>query len=1065
MTLDWDRCQDVFFAALELPESERRTFLEGVSDPAVRQEVERLLAAHFSGDELPTVAKLSATFGELRPGAVIGAWRIEEQIGQGGSGRVYRASRADGQFEQNVAIKVIVWGTSAANVLRRFAQERNILASCNHPHIARILDAGATQNGLPFLVMDYVDGEPITHFCNNTGANLAKRLALFQDCLSAVTYIHSRGIIHRDLKPSNIFVDRHGQLKLLDFGLAKVLNLPMVVRPTEETTAHMLTPEYASPEQFAGKAATTATDVYSLGAVLFELLAGRKVHETAGQPMVPLTPGATPHHVIPLASEVARTPWAGKLEGDLDTVLSKALSPRPEDRYQTVPEFSQDLERYQNGEPVKARRASWWYRNRLWLRKHWLAMTLTGIAILALVSAGTSWFVAQQEARRREVQESSIAQLLDSILGDTLDQIEDLPGSTPVRRMQVERARKILASLPSQGMTPALQLDLAKAYLKLGDVEGNPFEIGLGERELARAHYNKAVELLERLHAQNPNQPEVRFALANAYEGLGDLSASPMAFLDPKQAIVWYEKAFRILPSSGLAPNRLLAFRAKLEQRWGYPCRLTADAAGAQRHFAEAIRIRRELLSTEPDDPTHKRELLLAEQRYADGLTPPEAIAVYRRTIPELSELYRRHPSSIKTKKLLGRARSTMGYLLLDVGATREAEAMLAPAVALLEQVADSDSEVGNTSLEVELMRARHRLGLTLVEQGRIEESDRIRIASDDRMRIAEAKRSTLPILAPGSIADGRAECASVQATADASGGGFIVEVGGFVVTDERANALIYISKKGEQALIASGGFVRAPMHSSLWKRAGTSSTTLLTVTRGAGEKPKLVQLDFDAASRHWTQTAVSCGGLMRDPASFLLESETTAIVIDLQAQNSYRSRFLRIDLTTGKQTLLAEGGLAAQAIKAVWLQPGELAVTSIWGTEGGPSDIVAIDAANGKQRYISRFGMMDDPSAIARLSPAELLIGDANIDLSGWSALFGVDIRTGRQRRLRRGREFRQIEDLIVLDEHRAIVLDSGHDQWTPHLWEVDLRTDTKRLIAKEGLMKFPKAVLQVGR
>lgn len=276
MTPDrWQQVRGVFDQVAALPSAERPAYLDQAcsADPDLRREVESLLLSHHeAGTEfLNTPAINLSRPAPTRVGRRIGAYNIVEEIGRGGMGEVYRAGRADGQYEKEVAIKLVRGGYNTASVLERFRHERQILASLDHPNIARLLDGGTTDEGLPYLVMELIEGTPIDQYCDTLKLGVNERLRLFVQVCSAVQYAHQRLVIHRDIKPGNILVTKEGVPKLLDFGIAKILD-PAASAAT--TVAGPLTPEYASPEQIRGEPITTATDVYSLGVVLYQLLTG-----------------------------------------------------------------------------------------------------------------------------------------------------------------------------------------------------------------------------------------------------------------------------------------------------------------------------------------------------------------------------------------------------------------------------------------------------------------------------------------------------------------------------------------------------------------------------------------------------------------------------------------------------------------------------------------------------------------------------------------------------------------------------------------------------------------------
>jgi serine/threonine protein kinase len=282
----WQQVRDVLDKAIALPDHDRRVFLDSAcsSDPELRAEVESLLQSHLAAsteflNQLPEAVKASATEPSARAGRRVGAYQLLEQIGRGGMGEVYRAVRADGQYAKEVAVKFVRVGLDTLSVIERFRQERQVLASLDHPNIARLLDGGTTDEGVPYLVMELIEGIPIDEYCDSHGLAVAERLGLFLQVCSAVQYAHQHLVIHRDIKPGNILVTTAGTPKLLDFGIAKILD----TAAGSQTTLNPMTPEYASPEQIRGESVTTSTDVYSLGVVLFELLTGRSPYPKTTQ--------------------------------------------------------------------------------------------------------------------------------------------------------------------------------------------------------------------------------------------------------------------------------------------------------------------------------------------------------------------------------------------------------------------------------------------------------------------------------------------------------------------------------------------------------------------------------------------------------------------------------------------------------------------------------------------------------------------------------------------------------------------------------------------------------------
>ncbi|MBS0396643.1 MAG: serine/threonine protein kinase, partial [Proteobacteria bacterium] len=363
----WQRIKDLFEAARALPAPERARFLAGEcgTDAGLRAELDSLLAA----DGVPEAILDRPAAAYLAPGALatetrwlgrrVGVYEIVAVLGRGGMGDVYRARRADGAFDKDVAVKLVRAGFDTGFVLERFAAERQILAGLTHPGIAQLLDGGATADGLPYLVMELVEGEPIDRYCDGRALGLAARLDLFREVCAAVSYAHQRLVVHRDLKPSNILVTGAGAVKLLDFGIAKLLSAgPGEPEGDATVTAFTaLTPAYSSPEQLQGLPVTTASDVYSLGVVLYRLLTGRSPYgsrpttTTAVLDSVlrgdALAPGAV------IAAHGAPPGLPGRLDRDLDAIVLKALRKEPERRYASVEQMAEDVRRHLRRQPVR----------------------------------------------------------------------------------------------------------------------------------------------------------------------------------------------------------------------------------------------------------------------------------------------------------------------------------------------------------------------------------------------------------------------------------------------------------------------------------------------------------------------------------------------------------------------------------------------------------------------------------------------------------------------------------------------------------------------------------------
>lgn len=558
---EWERIQELFLEAAEMPPAERRAFLDRTSDNSgIREEVESLLLAEASGESCVEAAIESEVASMLEEDSLsgnrLGAYRLLSEIGHGGMGSVYLAERDDEQYRKLVAVKVVRRGMDTEEVLGRFRHERQILAELEHPYIARLIDGGTTADGRPFFVMEYVQGQPIDAYCREHHLNLESRLRLFQRVCEAVAYAHRALVIHRDLKPSNILVTSEGVPKLLDFGVAKLLS-PGADPGMTSTSLAMgpLTPAYASPEQVLGLPMTTAADVYALGAILFELLT-----EVRAQKIDTYTP--TEIERVVCQTEVSRpssvagsASLARELKGDLDNIVLKAMRKERERRYISVDGLAEDITRYLEGRPVRARQDSFGYRTRKFIRRHYLPITGAVLVFISLIAgvviavtqarraeaalrvaeeqkqvaereraraemeasrAEQERAVAEQETQqakaehgRAERRLSEMVELSDRSLYDVHSAIEKLPGATEARRQIVASTLQFLQDLSKDAaQDDRLRFVLSVSYSKVASVLGYPVRPNLGDSKAALANYNKSIELIQPLLKKEPNRPD-----------------------------------------------------------------------------------------------------------------------------------------------------------------------------------------------------------------------------------------------------------------------------------------------------------------------------------------------------------------------------------------------------------------------------------------------------------------------------------------------------------------------------------------------------------------------------
>lgn len=562
---NWPKIKELLNDALELSPNERGAFLDSkdLSDD-LRNEIESLLSFEDQANEMMGMSAIefSKDFVDVNEaplvGKNVGVYRIIRELGRGGMGSVYLAERNDHKFEQRVALKLLKREMNTSELRRHFEQEREILASMNHPNIALLLDAGTTDDNIPFIAMEYIDGTPIDDHCNAAEFGVEKRLELFRTVCGAVDHAHRNLVVHRDLKPSNVLVNKEGIPKLLDFGISKMISAGL--DETESATITrmgVMTPAYASPEQLSRKGVSTATDIYSLGIMLYELLSGHRPFEDAEDDLHkiyeavlkkdPLPPSqlvskrgtlAASHSVVDAKlvtdanatgkRELAETRRqtvgisANDIRGDLDNIVLKAIRKEPERRYLSAQHLSEDIGRFLNGMPIEARPNTFSYRAEKFIKRN--KLTVGSAVIISLAVSGgigaTVWqaTVAQNQRARAEKRFSDVRKLANSYLFDVYPEVENLEGSLKAREKILTVALEYLDSLASESSDDLdLQSELAKAYEKVGDVQGAINTPTNADMKGGLASYAKARALREEVLAAKPNDPDAKNDLAQNY--------------------------------------------------------------------------------------------------------------------------------------------------------------------------------------------------------------------------------------------------------------------------------------------------------------------------------------------------------------------------------------------------------------------------------------------------------------------------------------------------------------------------------------------------------------------
>lgn len=806
MNLEIERLLDL---AYRVPSNLRSEILaRECSDPAIRAEVESLLKYATTSDTYFEDAVQDLAFAmtsdDLLPGYMVGHYKLVRIIGRGGMGSVYLAERADGEISQKVAIKFLRADLLRKSWRERFLKERELLASLNHPSIVHVLDAGRSSSGRPFLVMEYVDGVDIGEFAG--ALSVRDRVRLFLNVCEGVSHAHRRLVIHRDLKPSNIIVNEDGQPKLLDFGLAWLLSES---QDATQTVERMLTQDYASPEQLAGLPQTTATDVYSLGAVLYRLLTGKPPRNHAERiRRIAITPPSR------INSEV---------RDDFDFIVNKALRDEPEERYASADEFANDLRAALEWRTVQARSGNSWYRTRRFLRRHWLPAAAV-IAIVVSLSAGI--FEANRQralAERRFVEVRQLAQRLF----DIDEQVAPLPGSLKVRELIVDTSLDYLRRVSSGiQMDPDLTLEVASAYMRVARVQ----RVSIGKSEQADDSEQRAQTLIDGLLKSRPAdrvallrssqiaadrmliarhvrpQDSLRFArkaetqlngylAAASREGKLDRSEAEDVILVSLNVGNQYDQAERFDDAIRVGRSTIdFAARTGWTSYQGAALMNLAKAYRATGNLDRALDAVREsvqILSQPGDRPSTGRQLALTSALIAEGqiLGEPDSISLDRhqealdtldRAANLARELARQDPRDISSRQRIFSAQAIRGNIIRDTDPAHALEMYADALNSVLEMKADQLAHLLDVEVSAAMAEPLRKLGrvaearrhldhaFQLLNQMKLYPAAKIPLGSDadDAMR-ARAEFET----ALGNAARGSQVCAELLTGISNAGG------------------------------------------------------------------------------------------------------------------------------------------------------------------------------------------------------------------------------------------------------------------------------------------------------
>lgn len=701
----WQQLKSVLEPAMELAPERRAEFLDEAcgGNAELREEIESFLAYETAADDLlenpifsPVLQEIAEEMHEDFTGRQIGKYRLLREIGAGGMGMVFLAERADGEFEQQVAVKILRRSFFDSSAKQRFQQERQILARLHHPFIANLIDGGTTEENTPYLVMEYVEGASITRYANEQNLSLSQRLDLFRKVCEAVSFAHRNLIVHRDLKPDNILICEDGTPKLLDFGIAKLMSATEI---KATVTRHQpLTPEYAAPEQITGAAITTATDIYALGVILYELIAHQRpftgVDKTSSQSLLrsitekePLRPSKIQSSEFKIRNLKSKTKNPKSkilnpklLKGDLDNIVLKALKKEPERRYKSVELFAEDVRRHLAGLPVAARADTFFYRAEKFVTRNPLAAAALAVAFSSLLAgllvSTYQTKVARDEREKAERRFNDVRKLANSFVFEINEKIDESP--IKARELLVTRAVEYLDQLAAESEGDvSLQSELAAAYEKIGDVQCEIFKPGLGNSQAALESHRKARFIREAIFRRDETDIEAGIALGKSYIQVGN------------------------------------AFS------------MTGSTAKSLESYRQAVALHEKLLESEPQNVGVLRSLSRARAMLGQAILRSGSLADaaenYEKAIAAIKKAVEINPYDLQLTRNLSIYYSYIGYAKMETGARREALGYFREALTIEEKVAATDPD--NAQFRANLATAELWVGIALRETNQIDQA------------------------------------------------------------------------------------------------------------------------------------------------------------------------------------------------------------------------------------------------------------------------------------------------------------------------------------------------------
>jgi len=753
------RIEAIFSEALAAPSEERNALIEARSngDQELAAEVASLLKACEVEESLTASRQLAPKAGR-ETGAeskAIGPYVLDRLLGRGGMGAVYLAHRADGQFEQQVAIKLIDLPLATGQFRDRFRQERQILAGLQHPFIARLLDGGVTASGDLYLAMEYVDGVPIHRFCAEKHLTEAQRLTLFLRVCEAVEFAHQNLVVHRDLKPDNILVADDGTPRLLDFGTAKLLS-PTLAVPGSELTREgyqSFTPQYASPEQVLGNPITTASDTYSLGVLLYLILTGAMPYD--------LKEFTTAEMLRAICEESPRRPSQAtgaddRLDADLEAILLKALRKEPRERYLTAEQLASDIRAYLGGQPVAARQGTLRYRTCKFARRNRLALAGAAFLAVTLVAgvAGVAWQarVADAERRKAEARSADLRLLSNSLLSELDEAIKQLPGSTGVQKLLVTRVLEHLDRMAQDAQGDRLtRLDLVDAYVRLGNIQGNPYDQNLGDPDGGLSSLDKAIALAEPLAPDGSSDQKALRALAIAQESRSEIlfgtARTQEAIVSMQASVKTYDRS---IETPGVSANLICdvasAYGTLGDELGQTGTASLADTAAALKAFRKSIALDDRALGIDPNFVRAKRGLSINQMKIGNvemETDPALALKDFQTAMERADALPKAEQENLSTLRMRAMLMRKKANALVQLGEYSKATELFTQVARIHQYFVAADSQDLRALADLEVILNDEALGFETAAEPALAAAGgdrRLSLATDEQLLIRTAE-------------------------------------------------------------------------------------------------------------------------------------------------------------------------------------------------------------------------------------------------------------------------------------------------------------------------------------